>query len=235
MGNGYSVAWRELDAQHWGVPQRRKRIYLVGDFTGTSAGKILFESEGLSGYTAEGFRAWQRAAGSIEERPGETGRVCLNDQGGQRMDITEDATTTLRATGKPPFVLEEASDDAAHKGDGQTLAVDIGGGKSSCGVYCEQSPTLTCTHGGAPAIAYDGYNGSVDKVMSTLGTNCGMTTGRNGVLASDSSNAVPLDWHPHDSRIGICEEPVVQTLTSRMGTGGNNVPLVMEEQDTPSF
>ena len=57
VGDGYSIAWRVLDAQYWGVPQRRKRIYLVADFAGGSAGKILFESEGVSGYSAEGFRA----------------------------------------------------------------------------------------------------------------------------------------------------------------------------------
>lgn len=62
LGDGYSVAWRVLDAQYWGVPQRRKRIYLVADFDGRSAGKILFESEGLSGYSAESFQAWQSAA-----------------------------------------------------------------------------------------------------------------------------------------------------------------------------
>ena len=53
LGDGYSVAWRQLDAQFWGVPQRRKRIYLVADFAGWSAGKILFESEGVSGYSKE--------------------------------------------------------------------------------------------------------------------------------------------------------------------------------------
>jgi len=43
LGDGYSLAWRVLDTQYWGVPQRRKRIYLVADFAGGSAGKILFE------------------------------------------------------------------------------------------------------------------------------------------------------------------------------------------------
>ena len=62
MADGFSLAWRTLDAQYWGVPQRRKRIYLVADFNGERAGKILFESEGLSGYSAEGFRAWQSTA-----------------------------------------------------------------------------------------------------------------------------------------------------------------------------
>ena len=73
MGDGYSVAWRLLDAQYWGVPQRRQRIYLVADFDGGSAGKILFESEGLSGYSAQGFKSWQNAANGITEGIGETG------------------------------------------------------------------------------------------------------------------------------------------------------------------
>lgn len=36
-----------------------------------------------------------------------------------------------------------------------------------------------------------------------------------------------LDYHPHDSRIGVKDEDVCQSLTSRMGTGGNNVPMVL--------
>ena len=43
MADGFSLAYRVLDAQYWGVPQRRARIYLVADFDGERAGKILFE------------------------------------------------------------------------------------------------------------------------------------------------------------------------------------------------
>jgi DNA (cytosine-5)-methyltransferase 1 len=46
-GDGWSLAYRVLDAQYWGVPQRRRRIYLVADFGGRSAYDILFKSEGL--------------------------------------------------------------------------------------------------------------------------------------------------------------------------------------------
>lgn len=53
MGDGYSVAWRVLDAQYWGVPQRRKRIYLVADFGGESAPQILFKQDSLRGNTEE--------------------------------------------------------------------------------------------------------------------------------------------------------------------------------------
>ena len=49
------IAWRVLDAQYWGVPQRRRRIFLVADFAtdGRCAGEILFEPEGVSRDTAE--------------------------------------------------------------------------------------------------------------------------------------------------------------------------------------
>ena len=75
MGDSYSVAWRLLDAQYWGVPQRRQRIYLVADFDGWSAGKILFESEGLSGYSAQGFQSWQSSANGSSESVGEAGNA----------------------------------------------------------------------------------------------------------------------------------------------------------------
>lgn len=149
LADNYSLAWRVLNAQHFGVPQRRKRIYLVCDLAGQRAGKVLFESEGVSGYSPQGFRSWQGTSRAFEEGSGTTGGVIvLNDQGGSFMNVSEDVTGTLRAQmdGHPPTVLE--------------------------------------------AIAIENY--------------------------------------PIDSRAKLSEDNSVQTLTSRMGTGGNNVPLVMK-------
>lgn len=73
MGDHFSIAWRVLDAQYWGVPQRRKRIYLVADFGGNTAPKILFEREGLSGNFAESREAWQRTTGDIKTGTHKTG------------------------------------------------------------------------------------------------------------------------------------------------------------------
>ena len=178
MGDGWSVAYRVLDAQFWGVPQRRKRIYLVADFAGGRAFDILFKSEGVSGYSAESFRSWQRTAGSAADCTG-TASLCLNDQGGQRMDVTDDVTATLRAEAHhPPCVLESAGFCTEHSAKSRSIGYEE-----------ETSPTL-----------------------------------RAGVVPA----AVALENHPTDSRVKIAEDGKVQTLTSRMGTGGGNVPLVMK-------
>lgn len=62
VGDMLSLAWRVLDAQHWGVPQRRRRIFLVADFGGLCAREILFNPESLPGYIASGPGAWKAAA-----------------------------------------------------------------------------------------------------------------------------------------------------------------------------
>ena len=84
-GNGYSVAWRVLDAQYWGVPQRRKRIYLVADFDGNSAGKILFDSEGVSGHSEKMQAARKDFARIAQNGAGETGSGAVIRQGGMVM------------------------------------------------------------------------------------------------------------------------------------------------------
>lgn len=62
LADHYSLAWRTMDAQHWGVPQRRLRISLVLDLTGERAGEILFEPESLRGHFAPGITPGQGAA-----------------------------------------------------------------------------------------------------------------------------------------------------------------------------
>lgn len=66
MGNGWSAAWRVLDAQYWGVPQRRRRIYLVADFAGERAGEILFNPESMSGHFTQSGAKRQGFTGNIE-------------------------------------------------------------------------------------------------------------------------------------------------------------------------
>lgn len=67
LGRDYSLAWRVLDAQYWGVAQRRRRIFLVCDFDGSCASKVLFESDGLSRYSAESVRSFQKASRTSQD------------------------------------------------------------------------------------------------------------------------------------------------------------------------
>ena len=167
VADDFSLAWRVFDAQYWGVPQRRKRIYLVADLAGGSAGKILFESEGVSGYTPQGFRSWQGAAGASEKGSGAAGCVCLNDQGGNRMDVTDGVTCTLRAEAHhPPCVMESAGFCTEHSAHSRSIGYEE-----------ETSPTLRA--GTVPAAVYENhsqdtrYTGplkTAPTVMSTYGT-----------------------------------------------------------------
>lgn len=61
LADHYSLAWRTMDAQYWGVPQRRLRISLVLDLTGGRAGEVLFEPESLRGHFAPGVTPGQAA------------------------------------------------------------------------------------------------------------------------------------------------------------------------------
>ena len=146
VADDFSLAWRVFDAQYWGVPQRRKRIYLVADFAGGSAGKILFESEGVSGYTPQSFRSWQGTARAFEKGAGAAGCVCLNDQGGSRMDVTDGVTCTLRAEAHhPPCVMESAGFCTEHSAHSRSIGYEE-----------ETSPTLRA--GTVPAAVYENHS-----------------------------------------------------------------------------
>ncbi|MBS5776103.1 MAG: DNA (cytosine-5-)-methyltransferase [Finegoldia magna] len=105
LGDNFSLAWRVLDSKYFGVPQRRRRIFLVADLDGGSSREILFEQKSLSGDTSEGCEKGKRNTRAIKESFNKT--ICLNDQGGERMDISEDLSGTLRAkAGNPPLLYD---------------------------------------------------------------------------------------------------------------------------------
>ena len=226
-GDGWSIAYRTFDAQYWGVPQRRRRIYLVADFTGGCAGEVLFKSQGLRGYFEEGRAPWQGAT-----------------QNAERSSATNDSEI--------PYTLEPgiAQREGGHIYEGVSGTLRANAGDNQMAVAYDADTT---------AIGFDGYNAAeTGEKVATLGVNCGMSTGRNGVvvgfcaynqavtgdvaksLTAKSSDAdhIPVvitnkpvysvENHPADSRVNLDESGKVQTLTSRMGTGGGNVPMVME-------
>ena len=114
MGGRWSVAWRVLDAQHWGVPQRRRRIALVADFGGDTAWEILFERQSMSGYPAESGAAGESPAAGAESGAGGAGKdagsvICLQGNAIDRADTAgcngkgwkEDVCYTLNTIDRP--------------------------------------------------------------------------------------------------------------------------------------
>lgn len=230
VGDGWSVAYRVFDAQWWGVPQRRKRIYLVADFADQSAPEILFNSEGLSRYSAEGFRAWQRAAAGAEGCTGEAGcngaggRICLNDQGGTQMDVSEDVTGTLRAQehGHQPCVLEAAGFCTEHSADARSIGYEE-----------ERSPTLRA--GVVPAaIALENHPAdsrvkiSEDGKVQTLTSRCG-TGGGNAPMVMDAvENSV-------ESPVKEVENSPTVTLKIRSGCEGGGKGAIWQEEKSATL
>ncbi len=189
MGEGFSIAWRLLDAQYWGVPQRRQRIYLVADFDGGSAGKILFESEGLSGYSAQGFKSWQDAANGITESVGEAGSDSL--------------------------MFENHSQDTRYRGPlavAQTVSSTYGTGGNNQPFVLQTPKTLKircgCEGGGKGALIQD-------DLSATLGTNNDQTLFQPrafGVCAKNS-NSMKSD-NPNS---GFYETETSRTLDANGG------------------
>lgn len=213
VGTGYSVAWRVLDAQYWGVPQRRRRIFLVADFGCERAGKILFESESLSGYFEKSRFAGKGTAQSAENSIGTAVTVCLNDQGGNQIDITEDMTCTLRAEAhRPPCVLNAAGFCTEHSEKSRSI-----------GYEGEISPTIRA--GTVPATVFE--NHSQDTRYTQLGDVAPTVSSTYGTGGNNQpfvvENVGNFDVRLTSENTKNARHNIYSTETSRtLDTGGNS-------------
>ena len=148
MGENFSVAYRTSDAQYWYLPQRRARIYLVADFDGGRTSKILFESEGVSGYSAESFRSWQKTARSFGNCSEETGSGLMFENHSQDtrytgpLNVAQTVSATYGTGGNnQPFVVESSVVPA-------TLKIRCGHGNGGRGALIQKnkSATLSCNN-----------------------------------------------------------------------------------------
>ena len=202
VGNGYSVAYRLFDAQYWGVPQRRKRIYLVADFTGECAGKILFESEGVSGYSAESFRAWQGSAGGVENCIGATGKSLMFENHSQDtryrgpLEVSQTVSATYGTGGNnQPFVVESAGFCTEHSAKAHGIGYEE-----------EKAPTLRA-----------------GVVPATLKIRCGHGNGGRGALIQEDKSAT-LSCNNDQTLFvpkayGICSKHSNSMLSDNPGSG----------------
>lgn len=249
VGGRWSVAWRVHDAQYWGVPQRRRRISVVADFGGDTAGEILFERKSVSGHPAESGTAGERLAGNAESRAGKT-EQCLTawDCQSKRIFGTEGASPTLQGgvgggvnnpaifcMGTQQGGAEVRSDDraptltaaAGMSGNNQPdvcAGFKLGNSEQarSIGYAEEQSPTLNAECGGnKPAVLC--LNDQGGNVM-------GVSYDVSGTLRAQEHGHQPsiLDMSHACDVIRDCGD-VATSLQARMGTGGNQIPLTYQD------
>lgn len=144
-GNGWSLAWRQLDAQYWGVPQRRKRIALVADFGGQRAAEILFERTSLSGNPDESVPTWKEIARLAANCPAGNdsvvgGAIPINTQIATRyISMGERTGIGIGEDCDPTYTLQANHEhkvfDARGNGDGRTCPTITGGHESNITDY----------------------------------------------------------------------------------------------------
>lgn len=221
MGDGWSVAWRVLDAQFWGVPQRRRRIALVADFGGQSAPEILFVRKGVSGHTepsgTEGQGFTPRTETGVD---GASYAYCLQGNGIDRADTAgcngkgwkEDISYTLNTIGRHGVC-------AGFKGRQGAKAGGIG-------YALEQAPCLNAEGATPHVVCLNDQGGSI----------MGVSNGVSATLRAQEHGHQPciLDISHRGDVVRECGE-TVPSLCARAGTGGNNVPCVTYQQVTGSL
>ena len=222
---GYGWAYRVLDAQYFGVPQRRRRVFVVGCLGDwKSAAEVLFDPHSLSGNTKKGRKARERVAYPIADC---APTLCARDYkgvgnyevaGGGKLIMTEKIAPTLqtscndysRADGFSMMVYENHPSDSRVKEMGEVC----------------QTVTSTWGSGGGNIpfvqnIAYEWHNqDSRIKPIDVAATlNCN-ASGREGHLVQ--SVACIGGQHPN-AAIG---ENISPTLTNAMGSGGGHIPII---------
>jgi DNA (cytosine-5)-methyltransferase 1 len=133
-GNGWSLAWRQLDAQYWGVPQRRKRIALVVDFGGQRAAKILFERTSLSGNPDESIKAWEAAPGHSQASPygcdreskSYTLKIRSGCEGGGKGALVQTEKSATLSTLQDQTLFQSVVYNARGNGDGKIVPTITG-------------------------------------------------------------------------------------------------------------
>ena len=175
VGGRWSVAWRVLDAQHWGVPQRRRRIALVADFGGDTAWEILFNRQSVSGHPAESGAAGEGPAAGAESGATYAVRIRGGCDGGGKGTLVQTEKSGTLGTGNAQTLFcmatqqggaEVRSDDraptltasAGMSGNNQPVVcagfkLGISEQARSIGYAEEQAPTLNAECGGnKPAV-----------------------------------------------------------------------------------
>jgi DNA (cytosine-5)-methyltransferase 1 len=228
-GNGWSLAWRQLDAQYWGVPQRRKRIALVVDFGGQRAEEILFERTSLSGNPCESIPAWKTFARTPEasvagyDRMVESGNSITGDaesegtgrsggKGTGRVLESDHRETSTRCTEPAAYTLKIRSGCE-------------GGGKGAL-VQTELSATISTLQDQTlfQPVVYDARGNGDGKIVPTI------TGDHENRITDYTAIAIERKTFNEQSFSHYKESDKCSTLKAKAGNIGNGSECLIAEK-----
>lgn len=228
-GNGWSLAWRQLDAQYWGVPQRRKRIALVADFGGQRAAEILFERTSLSGNPCESIPAWKTFARTPEasvagyDRMVESGNSITGDaesegtgrsggKGTGRVLESDHRETSTRCTEPAAYTLKIRSGCE-------------GGGKGAL-VQTELSATISTLQDQTlfQPVVYDARGNGDGKIVPTI------TGDHENRITDYTAIAIERKTFNEQSFSHYKESDKCSTLKAKAGNIGNGSECLIAEK-----
>lgn len=253
VGGRWSVAWRVHDAQHWGVPQRRRRISVVADFGGDTAGEILFERKSVSRHFAESGTARERLAGNTKSGASYAVRIrggC--DGGGKGALVQEDKSGTLGTSNNQTIFQNcltqwdcQSKRIFGTEGASPTLQGGVGGGVNNPAIFCmgtQQGGAEVRSDDRAPTLTAAAVMSGNNQPMICAAFKAGQGAKANGIgyaeeqaptlnaeCGGNKPAVVALDMTHACDVIRECGE-IVPSLQARMGTGGNQVPLTYQMQ-----
>lgn len=242
VGNGWSIAWRTVDAQYWGVPQRRRRIYLVADFDSERAGEILFERDGMSGNPEQGGETRKGSARAVEKSTGRdysvdiSGNFCYAcNTKQQSQNIEENPSNTLGASDyKEPQIVcypsiartltaEHDASPCIDRGQNVIVSAFMGGqGAKAHGIaYCDDgtTPTLKSTLSGSntvPDVCYCLQGNGIDHADTARCNGAGWRENESYTLNTIDRPAV---CYTADCRNAVLNTEISGTLQAKPNGG----------------
>jgi DNA (cytosine-5)-methyltransferase 1 len=279
LGSEFSIAWRVYDAQYWGVAQRRRRIFLVADFGGHTAPKILFEQDSLFGNYTPGEETRQGTSACTRTGTGNSGgyRTChgrteeesLKAGDALRQKINEDGVKpslcNTEDTGHGYVSVEKNNQSAGQntiafacnqRDEVRNLGDVTGAIQAQPGMkqqtFIAETTDITRnmqmqTFVTEPVVCLNDQGGSFMDVSNDV----------SGTLRASMDNHPPLVLGRQQGGAEICEDlcptitspvlfenhgidsrytgpyEVAPTMSARYGTGGNNVPLISQPSVFP--
>lgn len=209
-GNGWSLAWRQLDSQYFGVAQRRKRIALILDLGGQRAGEILFERTSLSRHPDPRIPAWKEVAGLTTNCSAGNDRVV--EEGGRNAAYTLKIRSGCAGGGKGALVQTEKTGTLSTLQD-QTLFQLI------------REPTYCIS--GNTVDRKTNQNGSGVRENGSFTVN---TVDRHAVVYSiqEENPAQPVVLESNQVHATVTQTGICPTLPASMGLGGGYVPMITD-------